>query len=265
MFSFPTFAASRRLGASYLEVQVAMVMLAVGMAGLYSMTVVQTRQSNRLRDLLPATEVAALNQAPLPWQRKLGVYASIDETVVPADPVLPNVAVELVLDNEDSFPQFQHYKASGDTYGWNSWTYSPAYNGNAHYHRSYDNVGSWCQFFADGLPPGEYEVLVTYPALSSLGASITHRIYDDNSVLANVDVNQKISTSDVSYGGRMFDSLGVYPITSGRLKVRVLDGPGSQNYILADAILIRTRRSLNLISVTQDANGGATAVLETVP
>ena len=49
-----------RRGSSYLEVQVAMVMLSIGMVGLYSMSVVQTRQTSRLTEILPADEPAGL-------------------------------------------------------------------------------------------------------------------------------------------------------------------------------------------------------------
>ncbi|QDT13321.1 hypothetical protein [Planctomycetes bacterium K23_9] len=253
------------MGSSYLEVQVAMVMLAVGMAGLYSMTVVQTRQANRLRDSLPPADVAALNQAPTVWQRKLGVYATIDDAVVPADPVLPRTDGETIVDNQDGAPGFTFYQEPSDPNSWISWTHSYTYNGNAHYHRSTDLVGSWCQFESNGLLPGNYEVLVTHPSFSSLGDAVPYEIYDGTTLLGTVNVDQTQSTSGTSYGGRMFDSLGVYTIDSGQLRVRLTDGPGCSNYILADAILISSQRVLDVVSITRDANGGATAVLEKVP
>ena len=40
------------------------------------------------------------------------------------------------------------------------------------------------------------------------------------------------------------------------------DGPGAMNYILADAILVRSARSFDVVSVAKTAGGGATAILE---
>jgi hypothetical protein len=63
----------------------------------------------------------------------------------------------------------------------------------------------------------------------------------------------------------MFESLGVFTINSGSVTVRILDGPGGPSYVVGDAVLVRSRRSLNVISVNPNDNGGANAVLETVP
>ena len=251
-----------RIGSSYLEVQVAMVMLAIGMAGLYSMVVVQTRQGNRLREMLPATEVAAINQADAPWARKLGVYASIDETVSPADPVFPFTPVERLIDNHDAASSMTFHHEPGDPHGWASWDYGPAYLGNAHFHFSVGNVGSWAQFNVLGLPPGEYEVLVHYPPLAGIGMAIPHEIYDGTTLVDTAIVDQNQHTSEVLHSGRLFDSIGVFTINSGTLHVRLLDGPGSTTHILFDALLVRSRRPLDVVSLEPTANGGAQVVLE---
>ncbi len=239
-------------------------MLAVGMAGLYSMTVVQTRQANQLREMLPAGDVAALNQASTPWQRKLGVYASIENTVVPSDPVLSNAAVEILIDDQNPAPAFSFFQDPADTSSWISWTSSDSYSGEAHYHTSNGNTGSWCQFHADSIPPGDYEIFTTYPVLSSLGSEIPHSILDGTTLVGSVNVNQRTAPTDLSHDGSMFESLGVFTINSGSVTVRLLDGPGGQSYVIGDAVLIRSRRSLQVISVNPNDNGGASAVLETV-
>lgn len=254
----------RRLGSSYLEVQVAMVMLVIGMGGLYSMVVVQTRQGNRLREMLPATQVAAINQADTKWARKLGVYANIEDVVVPSELVVADPAIELVVDNEDPASSMTFFKSPGDTNGWTQWTYSAAYLGHCHYHHSSGNVGTWAQFNVTGLPPGDYEVLTTYSALPSLGTAVPYEIYDGATLRGTVIVDQTQHTSEIDHNGQLFDSIGVFTVNSGDLHVRLLDGPGSTSYILFDAILIRSRRPLDVVSLQPTADDGAQVVVEAV-
>ena len=251
-----------RFGSSYIEVQVAMVMLAIGMGGLYSMIVVQTRQGNRLREMLPATQVAAINQAETAWARKLGVYASIDETVNAADVVLPDTSFQLVVDNQDSAASVTFFQSPDDPNGWTQWTQSQAYLGHCRFHRSNGNVGSWAQFNATGLPAGEYEILTTYPSFGTLGTAVPHEIYDGTKLIDTVPVDQTQPTSQVSHQGRLFDSIGVFTVTSGDVHLRLLDGPGSESFMLFDAILIRSRRPLDVVSLQPTANGGAQVVVE---
>jgi hypothetical protein len=240
-----------------------MVMLSIGMAGLYSMSVVQTRQTSRLTQVLPAGQPAALNQAGLDWARKLGVYASIENAVVPSVPVTNSPVVDIIIDNHDTGASF--FRGPTDSYGWTSWDYSPAYLGNAHYHFSVGKSDSWAQLQAVGLSRDEYEVYVSYSALGSLGPAIPHRVYDGATLLETVPVDQKVAPSDFSHGGRMWRLLGVYPINSGTVRVRMMDGPTSRSYILCDAMLVRTRRPLRLLSLAETDGGGVTATLEPMP
>ena len=257
------FLKARRVGATYLEIQVAMVMLALGMAGLYSMTVVQTRQASRLQSQLPPDDNAALNSAATNWHRKLGVYASIEAAVVTNPPVGPKPPLDIVVDNADGAPAFTHFHNPADTYGWNDWTYGGSYLGNTMYHRSDGNVGSWVEYKAN-VPPGNYEVYTTFPGLTSLGTNIEYQLFDSAALITSEFVNQTVHPSDLTYGGETWKSLGTYTVNSGELRVRLLDSPGATNYIIADAILISERPSLSVVSVTETANG-AQAVLETAP
>jgi hypothetical protein len=245
-----------------LEIQVAMVLLSIGMAGLYSMSVVQTRQTQMLSDVLPANDTPALNQAGDPWARKLGVYASMENAVTPLGNIVPYSYFEQVIDNVDVPPSVAAYKDPSDIYGWISWNHDRAYRGNVHYHRSYGNVGSYIEFQTTGLPVGEYEVLTTYPIFATLGTAIPHQIFDGNTLRTTVTVNQQIATSEVAYDGRLWDRLAVVQVNSSTLRVRLADGPGSPYYILGDAMLVRSARSFDLLSVAKTAGGGATATLE---
>lgn len=252
--------ARRRLGSSYLEIQVAMVLLSIGMAGLYSMSVVQTKQTVRLTNVLSPTDVPALNQSTDEWARKLGVYASLDAASIPHEDPIPYVYHQQVVDNADSGARYHQDK--DDTYGWTDWNYSRAYRANARYHYSYGYVGSRSEFRFDNLPVGEYEVLTTYPEFTSLGTAIPHQVFDDKDLKTTVYLDQRIAPSEVYYDGKYWDRIAVVQINSGKLKVRQLDGPGSTRYIIADAFMVRSARSFQLLSVSKTPDGGATAVLQ---
>jgi len=249
-----------RRGSSYLEVQVAMVLLSIGVAGLYSMSVVQTKQTVRLSNVLSAADQPALNQSADAWARKLGVYASVEANTVPRDDPIPYIYTERIVDNADSGARF--HKDGDDTYGWTDWNYSRAYRANARYHYSYGYVGSRSEFRFENLPDGEYEVLTTYPEFSSLGPAIPHQILDDNTLQTTVAVDQRVAPSEVYHDGRWWDRIAVVNIRRGKLKVRQLDGPNSMRYIIADAFMVRTARSFELLSVSKTPDGGATAVLQ---
>ena len=253
-----------RHGSSYLEVQVAMVLMSLGTAGLYSMSVVQTRQSARMSAMLPADEVAALNRVADPWQRKLGVYAEIGDTVIADSPATPDMAFETIVDNQQ-LGSLTYFQAPADMYSWISWNYWPSYLGNSHYHPSLGNVGSYAQFNVTGLVPGEYDVYTTFPALGSLGDAIVHEIRDGGAVVATKVVNQKVAPSELAHAGRMWEKLGHVQINSGALSVRLTDGPGATSFILADAILVRSRRSLEVVTIAETNSGGVTATLQVIP
>ena len=125
-------------------------------------------------------------------------------------------------------------------------------------------VGSYARFNA-AVPNGDYEVLITYPHFSSNGTAVECEIYDGNVLLDSQLMNQAISPSDETHLSRPWDSLGVYTVTNGSLSVQLNDGPGSVSFIIADAIWVRPRKSLELVSLSESASGGATVVLEAAP
>ena len=245
-----------------MEVQVAMVLLSIGMAGLYSMSVVQTKQTRRLTDVLPPADVPALNRTSDPWMRKLGVYASVEASVTSTGVILPYSYFEQVVDNLDGAPGYSFYKDPADTFDWFAWDLSPAYLGNSHYHRSNGNIGSYARIHVQRVASRRVRSLDVLSALTSLGAAIPHQIHDGTTWRTTVNVNQKMMASDVSYNGRDWDRLAVVQVNSGTLRVRLTDGTGCENYILADAMLVRSARSFDLVSVAETVGGGATATLE---
>jgi hypothetical protein len=254
-----------RLATTYLEVQVAMVMLAIATAGLYSVSVTQTRQSARLTDRVFAGFAdadAAINPNASEWGRKLGVMATVDEVAGAALPLPADNYFVSITDNQ-SGGTTTTYRAPDDSYSWYFWNYYRCYGGNAYYHpeHSTSGLGSYCDQTITGIPNGNYEILITYPNLNSLGTSIPYEIYDGATWVQTVNVNQKLPCNDTRLNSHDWERIAVMPITSGTLKIRMLDGPGARNYVIADAIAVRTRK-FELTSVNAAPVGGATAVVE---
>ena len=86
-----------RLGFSYLELQVAFVLLGIALAGLGPMVVVQSKQLRRLESRFRDGTKYYLVPSDNPWARKLGAAASLSTD----EPSAPDPAVTQI-DNEDS-------------------------------------------------------------------------------------------------------------------------------------------------------------------
>lgn len=242
-----------------------MIMLSIGMVGLYSMSTIQSRQTGRLNAVLPEDESEpAFNQAESEWARKLGVYTTIDEKLEKSDEPESLIPVQVIQD--DSHPKVKYRQGGSDWWGWTTWNHWPAYGGFCEYHYSQGNVGTRVEYKVEDLPKNRYyEVLITYPALQWSGGAIPVEIYDDNKIVASVTLNQKVPPADATYAGANWHSLGTYYFKHDKIKIRLLDGPASRYYILADAVLVRSPRPLNVLSLGPTATGGATVTVEELP
>ena len=255
-----------RRASTYLEIQVAMVMLSIATAGLYSVSVIQTKQSTRLTDRVFAEFAdadAAINAPTSPWARKLGAMATVDEVTSPGIPIDPDNYFVSITDNDGSGVTTT-FREPSDSYGWTFWTYFRCYGGNAYFHRetSQPGDGSYCDQEIAGIPNGNYEVLITYPNLFTLGRNIAYEIYDGTTLVQTISVDQWQPCNDTQLDGHDWERIAVMPITSGTLKIRIKDGPAARNFLIVDAIAVRTRK-FELTSVTPTSSAGATALLET--
>ena len=258
---------SLRRGSSYLEVQVAMVMLAISTAGLYSVSVVNTKQTaalmNRTFDSY-ADEDAAINAHPDEWARKLGVMAEMGEVTLPAPAISSDFYFTKITDNSDSTGS-TYFRDTSDSYGWTHWDVRTGYRGTARYHYQPSNVseGSYMEQQITGIPAGTYEILVTYPAVAISDSAVQYEIFDGNTAtpLAVSIVDHRLRCNDAVLDGHVWKLLRVLPINSGTLRIRISDGPIANNFVIGDAIAVRTRR-FQLTNVEATNNGGATATLE---
>jgi ABC-type polysaccharide/polyol phosphate transport system ATPase subunit len=89
----------------------------------------------------------------------------------------------------------------------------------------------------DGLPRGTYDVQATWPPDPRGAYSAPYSVYDGPTLLRTVRVNQSIKPFGATAGGAVFQSLGTYPVHSGRLRV-VLSNQATGGYVLADAVRV---------------------------
>ncbi len=141
--------------------------------------------------------------------------------IVPAPPPTQ------VVDNDDAgFATAGFWNtvagAGGDN---NDFRYAPAGDGSL--------TATWQQ---TGLAPGTYDVEVTWTNNGQRASNAPYRIYDGNTLLATVRVDQRQTPSGVAVGGSIFQSLGTFQVSSGAL--RVVLGNDADNYVIADAVQI---------------------------
>ncbi|MCA9138711.1 MAG: hypothetical protein KDB00_18195 [Planctomycetales bacterium] len=259
-----------RRGSSYLEVQVAMVLLSIGISGLYSISVVQTRQTARLQEMLPSDEVASINPvsttnpAEAAWAKKLGVYADIqtDSVAAPVTTYPLNTGFVKIVDNEDTGDYWTHRGWGAPD--WFQYTGSlEKYEDSISVLQTSGSHGSFAEFIARNIPPGEYEVLLFCARISPCGSAVPHQIYDGPQLIDTVSVNQRVADNDFYYDSHWWQRLGVYTFHNSEIRVRMLDSPDTGDYVIADAIMIRCRRSFSVTSpVEATTSGGATVTVD---
>lgn len=260
-----------RYGSTYLEIQVAMVLLSIAIGGLYSLSVVHTRQTTRLRQRLPSDEIASLNPVAgasateTAWRKKLGVYASIDsDTLIPLPTTYPlNLGFAQVVNDSDGARVSTTSEPGRDD--WGDYSYSPAYRGDikAIYGSNANPRSSTAQFSFTGIPPGEYEIAVSSTPWSGFGTHVPHQIYDGGTLIDTVLVDQSIPQNDFIWDSHEWNRLGVYTFQTNQISICILDSRSSGDYVTADAALVRCRRSVQMVSpVSQSPDGGASTVVE---
>jgi type II secretory pathway pseudopilin PulG len=131
-----------RLGFSFLELQVSLVLLGIGLAGLGPLVVMQSRQvqqiEGRLNDattyyLVPSTAAGAPLSSTYLWSRKLGAAAQVateDSSTVPTPPFQVHVNFQRPAEPApDTFSGFTYLadgglpygpRGNGYVYGWNA-------------------------------------------------------------------------------------------------------------------------------------------------
>lgn len=226
--------------------------------------------------MLPANEVASINPvvgnspAESAWARKLGVYAGIQADAVASPPPLYtlNDGFLIIVDNRKKRKFHAHDGGHGSK--WEREKDYPEDFGALHYDRDVEELetknhshGAYAEFKLKHNEPGDYEVLLHCPRVWFLGNSVTHQIFDGDDLIDTVQVDQTVAQEDFQYDGLWWQRLGVYTFHDDKVFVRVLDTPISGDSIVADAVMLRSRRSFESVSsVSTTPNGGATVTVE---
>ncbi len=109
--------------------------------------------------------------------------------------------------------------------------------------------------------PGSYDVAVTYSAQSNRATNAPYTIYDGNTALGTVSVNQQSTPNDFTDQGVGWKDLGTFSITGNTLVVKLTNA--ANNYVIADAVRIQQvapqAQATLSDSGTNIANGGSDA------
>ena len=217
---YPKIAA--RPGFSFLELQVAFVLFGIALAGLCPLVVMQSKQLRQLENRLDDQTTYYLVPSTDAWAGKLGAAASI----ATEDPGPPPSVVTLI---DDGDPGYSNTGAN-----WDQWSSGHPFQGD--YRENENGAGSdKASWEFGGLEAGWYEVLVTWGS-EGWATDAPYTVLDGETVLATVRVNQKNDPSGAVFEGVPWESLGVFSIASGALRVDLSDD--ADEWVVADAVRI---------------------------
>jgi len=226
---------SNRKGFSLVELQISFLVFAIGVAGLGPLVVMQSRHLSKIESRFNSNNVYYLTPSNDEWARKLGAGASMS-TVNPGDrPAAP----VLVLDDSDS-----SFVSVGE--GWVVET-NDAYQGSSQIHDGGDGsaIARW-EF--PGLPPGWYDVRVTWHEDDALTTEAPFTIYEGTENRGDFMVDQQTAPDGEVIGGRPWKSLGIFSITTGTMTVELTDASGDP--VVADGVrLIPVKNEVRINSL----------------
>jgi hypothetical protein len=158
--------------------------------------------------------------------------------------IIPAQSPSGVVDNGDAgFSTGGYWNTVAGSGGENhDFRYAPAGDGSL--------AASWQQA---GLAPGAYDVEATWTTNGIRASNAPYRIYDGNTLLATVRVDQSQAPTGVTVNGATFQGLGTFQVNSGTLRV-VLDN-AADNYVIADAVRIAPPTPTAPIPIITDNSG----------
>jgi hypothetical protein len=89
-----------------------------------------------------------------------------------------------------------------------------------------------------GTAPGRYEVFATWVPGASNATNATYQVYDGNTLIGSVSVNQALAPNGVLTGGVAFQSLGIFTSTTNTIQVRLSDA--ANGTVVADGVYLAT-------------------------
>ncbi len=219
---------SRHRGAfSYLELQVAFALFALTLSGIGPLVVMQSRQLQALENRFDSDVTYYLTPRENKWARKLGAGAGIS----PSAPGPPATASVTLIDNTDA----GYTEVDTGTVDWHTVVRATAYDGEFRRQNGWTGADQAFWNFTN-LRPGWYQVFATWGPAANQATNAPFTVYDGGTAVATVTVNQRQAPSGPAFDGSPWESLGVYLIGGGSLRVRLTDD--ANGFIAADAIRI---------------------------
>ncbi len=225
-----------RQGFSFLDVQVALVVFAVALMGLYPLVVMQSKQAKKIDGWVSPKTTYYLVPSSDEWARKLGAVASIQTQnpgVRPPPPVL-------LIDNGE-----YGYVEAGS--GWGAETQKKAFQETLRWHPAGtgENTATW-QF--TGIPPGWYDVQVTWLASGNRASNAPYQVYDAAILRGVYLVNQLKAPAGPLFGDVSWQSLATVSISSGAATVILSDDADGR--VVADGVrLVPVYNLVHIVAV----------------
>jgi hypothetical protein len=238
--------------------EVAFGLFAMALAGLGPLIVYQSRHLQVLQQSYDDRIVQHLVPNENPWARKLGVAATFA-----AEPPAPEASSPFVIDDEDgAYAQIDR--------GYSDWHSASRMGGSdPPYQQRFsmnfvDGAGDRAVWSFSPVPPGRYDVYVTFPWHSWFAENAPFRIYDDDSLLDTVRVNQRQPPPIIDHDGVRWMRLGSYVTRQGTLRVTLGDDAKGW-FIAADAVrVVPLRNRIDIHSAQSSAVDDAVTVHATV-
>lgn len=228
-----------RTGFSFLELQVAFVLFGIALSGLVPLVVTQSRQLQKLESRCNDQTTHYLVPSSSAWARKLGAAATI-QTEDPGPPAPPPVTL---IDNGD--PGYS--ETDTGIVDWQTAARPDAFQGSVRWNNG-GNFGDKAKWAFAELDPGWYEVLVTFPCRADQASDAPYKVQDRLLFLETVRVDQTVPPSGGVFEGSTWQSLGVFSIASGTLRVELSDN--ADGNIMADAVrIVPVENIVQVISV----------------
>jgi hypothetical protein len=233
-----------RRGYSFLELQVAFVLLGIALAGLTPLVVMQSRQLRMLEARFDPQTTYYLVPSTDAWAGKLGAPATIET----ADPGTAPAPVTLI-DNGDP----GYYEIDYGLIDWTTVARPTAFEGTLR-RQDGSGIGDAAVWEFANLQPGWYEVLVTYAAAADQATNAPFSVYDGAVCDGTVPINQTQPPSGAVFQGVPWESLGLFSISGDTLKVKVVDY--ANGYIVADAVrIVPVRNEVQVLSLERPLLG----------
>ncbi len=212
-------------GFSYLEMVVALTLFGIALTGTTRLVVMQSRQMSKLEGRLNPGATSYLVPSADAWARKLGAASAISSVDPGIQPSPPVPSVTLIDDGDPGYSEF------GPNWSGQQRT---AYQDQLRLNYSEGDLAIARWEFSE-LTPREYKVFATWNARDNQASNAPYTVYDGVVTEGTVTVDMRAAPSGELFEGLPWESLGIFSITSGTLRVELSNANGK---IVADAVRI---------------------------